>query len=298
MNLERFEQFLQCPKCHSKLVRKTSDQFICQTSDHVYPVIDGVPVLLSDVEFNQVYQDLNHADQMRSEFNPGVMQKCIRLVKKCLGSTLHQPISRRVSEIWLSYDQNPRLVVGSGTTASASNQVNLDIDQFKNVDVVASALCIPFKDNTFKLVWNTAVLEHVRDPKRVVDEMYRVMKPGGYIYTELPFIAHFHAYPNDFQRYTIEGLTVLFKDYDVVEAGVCVGPGSAFTAIAADWFELFSFSNNRIVNGLFRLVPLVLLWPLKYTDYLLVKNDRAHEVSMGLYILCRKPVDTTLLPIP
>ena len=226
---------------------------------------------------------------MRSEFESGFMEKCLKIVKKCLGSTLHMPITPLVGDIWSKFDQELRLVVGSGTTTSASNQVNLDIDQFANVDVVASALDIPFNDNTFKLVWNTAVLEHVRDPIRVVDEMYRVMKPGGYVYTELPFIAHFHAYPNDFQRYTMEGLKVLFKNFDVVEAGVCVGPGSAFTAIAADWFELFSFSHNRFINGIFRLVPLVLLWPLKYADYLLLKNDRAHEVSMGLYILCRKP---------
>ena len=226
---------------------------------------------------------------MQSEFKSGLVEKCLKAVKKCIGSTLHLPISRRVGGIWSHFDQEIRLVVGSGTTSSAANQVNLDIDRFKNVDVVASALNIPFEDNTFKLIFNTAVLEHVRDPIRVVDEMYRVLKPGGYIYTEVPFIAHFHAYPNDFQRYTVEGLKVLYKKYDIVETGVCVGPGSAFTAIAADWFELFSFSHNRFVNGLFRLIPLVLLWPLKYADYVLIKSDRAHEVAMGLYILCSKP---------
>ena len=252
-------------------------------------MIDDVPVLFSETEYQRLHQDLGHADQMQSEFKSGFVEKCLKAVKKCIGSTLHLPISRRVRDIWSKYDHEIRLVVGSGTTSSAANQVNLDIDRFKNVDVVASALDIPFEDNTFKLIFNTAVLEHVRDPIRVVDEMYRVLKPGGYIYTEVPFIAHFHAYPNDFQRYTVEGLKVLYKKYDIVETGVCVGPGSAFTAIAADWFELFSFSQNRYVNGLFRLIPLLLLWPLKYADYVLVKNSRAHEVAMGIYILCSKP---------
>lgn len=289
MNLERFEHLLRCPRCHGNLTRISNDLFACRDSDHRFPVIDEVPVLLEEAEHQRLHYDLEKADQMRSEFKTGLLEKCLKVLKKCIGSTLHLPITPRVAEIWSKYEEELRLVVGSGTTASATNQVNLDIDRFENVDVVASALEIPFEDNTFKLIYNTAVLEHVRDPNRVVDEMFRVLKPGGYVYTELPFIAHFHAYPNDFQRYTIEGLKILFDKYRVVEKGVCVGPGSAFTAIAADWFELFSFSHNRYVNGLFRLVPLVLLWPFKFADYVLVKNERAHEVAMGLYILCKKP---------
>lgn len=44
------------------------------------------------------------------------------------------------------------------------------------------------------------------------------------------------------------------------------------------------------MNDLARAIPLTLLLPLKYLDYLLVRNPRAHEVASGIYLLAKKPV--------
>ena len=137
---------------------------------------------------------------------------------------------------------------------------------------------------------NHAVLEHVREPTKMIAEMYRVLAPGGVCYTEVPFIQHFHAYPNDFQRYTVEGLKQAFAAFEPLETGVCVGPGSALTALAGDYAELWTFSENRSLNDLARLVPLLLLWPLKFVDGFLVRRSpRAHEIASGVYLLARKP---------
>ena len=42
--------------------------------------------------------------------------------------------------------------------------------------------------------------------------MFRVLKPGGYIYSEVPFLQGFHADPDDYQRYTLQGLKILFNN--------------------------------------------------------------------------------------
>ncbi|MEJ1157890.1 class I SAM-dependent methyltransferase [Prosthecomicrobium sp. N25] len=42
-----------------------------------------------------------------------------------------------------------------------------------------SASEIYFKDNMFDIVISNAVFEHVQNPKRVLTELYRVLKPGG-----------------------------------------------------------------------------------------------------------------------
>jgi len=45
---------------------------------------------------------------------------------------------------------------------------------------------IPFEDNTFDVVYSTMVLEHVKDPKKVIRESVRVLKKGGYLQFVIP----------------------------------------------------------------------------------------------------------------
>lgn len=45
---------------------------------------------------------------------------------------------------------------------------------------------IPFGDNTFDIVYSTMVLEHVKDPERVIKESIRVLKRGGYLQFVIP----------------------------------------------------------------------------------------------------------------
>jgi 2-polyprenyl-3-methyl-5-hydroxy-6-metoxy-1,4-benzoquinol methylase len=45
---------------------------------------------------------------------------------------------------------------------------------------------LPFLDETFDVVFSFEVLEHVRDPFRVLAESWRVLKPGGVLYCSAP----------------------------------------------------------------------------------------------------------------
>lgn len=51
---------------------------------------------------------------------------------------------------------------------------------------VAKGEVMPFKNNTFDVVECSSVLEHVDDPKKVIEEMIRVLKPGGICYINAP----------------------------------------------------------------------------------------------------------------
>jgi SAM-dependent methyltransferase len=52
----------------------------------------------------------------------------------------------------------------------------IEIERFAEADIAA----LPFADETFTLVMNSWVLEHVQHPQRVFAEIVRVLKPGGY----------------------------------------------------------------------------------------------------------------------
>ena len=50
--------------------------------------------------------------------------------------------------------------------------------------VRGDAHTLPFPDDRFDVVYCRYVLEHVQDPQRVLEEMRRVLKPGGRVYAQ------------------------------------------------------------------------------------------------------------------
>ena len=144
------------------------------------------------------------------------------------------------------------LDLGSGTQRRAPHVVNLEIEQTPMVDVVGDGHNLPFADATFDAVISEAVLEHVRNPKRVVAEMYRVIKPGGYVCAAVPFLQGYHASPHDYQRWTTTGFSILFSDFKKTEAGPCAGPTAALHWIFREYVGLMcSFGSLLIAKGSF-----------------------------------------------
>ena len=87
-------------------------------------------------------------------------------------------------------------------------------------DVVGDIHAIPFPDNSVDAVICIAVLEHVEDPGRAVEEMYRVLKPGGYCFVYTPFLYYYHAeigYYKDYWRFSKDALELMFKPFSTVE---------------------------------------------------------------------------------
>ena len=48
--------------------------------------------------------------------------------------------------------------------------------------VAASAARLPFRNDTFDGLWSIWMLEHVPNPERVLEEIRRVVRPGGYVF--------------------------------------------------------------------------------------------------------------------
>lgn len=84
-----------------------------------------------------------------------------------------------------------------------------------------NALDLPFADEEFDWVVCGQVLEHIEgDPRRVTDEMHRVLKPGGTAVLTTCFINPIHKYPKDLWRFSPDALRFLFRDFTaVLDAG-------------------------------------------------------------------------------
>lgn len=65
---------------------------------------------------------------------------------------------------------------------------------------------IPVEDNRYDLVLCTQVMEHLPEPDVVLQELFRVLKPGGTIWVSAPLFYPEHQIPYDFYRYTQYGM--------------------------------------------------------------------------------------------
>jgi hypothetical protein len=126
------------------------------------------------------------------------------------------------------------LVVGGGTQGIGTEALyaSPDVD-VAGFDVYVSDLThfvgdahsIPLRDGSVDAVWIQYVLEHVLDPWRVVAEIHRVLKDGGLVFAETPFLQHVHGDAYDFTRFTHSGHRWLFRRFEELGSGVGMGPG-------------------------------------------------------------------------
>ena len=104
---------------------------------------------------------------------------------------------------------------------SLSNVINTEVFNYCTTDIVCDGDNLPFKDNSFDVVLSLAVLEHVKNPWIHANEMIRVLKPGGTVYAEVPFLQPYHGYPHHYYNMTTAGLQNLFdKKINIVKHSV------------------------------------------------------------------------------
>jgi SAM-dependent methyltransferase len=70
----------------------------------------------------------------------------------------------------------------------------------------------PISSNKYDAVLCVNVLEHIYNHKNLINEAYRVLKPGGIFVGSVPFLIHYHPDPHDYFRYTHETLWRLFSE--------------------------------------------------------------------------------------
>ena len=168
----------------------------------------------------------------------------------------------------------------------------IDLFPGPGVDIVADAHDLHMiPDGTADMVMSANTLEHVKFPQQVVAEMYRILKPGGRIYISVPFVFPYHADPDDFYRFTPQGLRLLCKDFEEIEIGFKRGPASTFHHLFVHFLGiLFSFNNSKIYTGVTYISKWLFFW-IKYLDYFLMRYESAMVITNESYFLGCRPAD-------
>lgn len=183
------------------------------------------------------------------------------------------------------------LNIGSGPAKTGSFVVNTDICAFENVDVVSDAHALSFKNESFEGALLDSVIEHVSNPGLVVREAFRVLRKGGILFAEIPFMYEFHHSPMDYYRFTLPGISILLKDFEKIDSGISVGPAGTLNAVLRNYFALiFSFGIPVLYEFLNMFFGLF-LFPLKILDFFLIRLNCAQNISSAFYFIGRKPKD-------
>ena len=96
--------------------------------------------------------------------------------------------------------------------------------RYAPLDYVCDMTDIPVEDGRFDRVLFNQVLEHLPEPGLALQELNRVLKPGGRIFCSAPLFFPEHQVPYDFFRYTQFGLKKLFAD-------------AGFEIVRIEWLE-------------------------------------------------------------
>ncbi len=293
------DSLLGCPVCKSDLI-KHFDSFICSNkicahanTDAAFNRIDKIPVLISETGCDTVFSS-SHVDSLVVRSGDGGKLKALK--KHIVGEskTTKSNISNFLRLLASANKRPIVLIIGAGEIGSGTDElfsaevqiVGTDVYLSPNVDYVADAHYLPFKNKIFDGVLIQAVLEHVVDPQLVVSEIYRVLKKDGLVYAETPFMQQVHEGAYDFTRYTVVGHRYLFKHFERIAVGGLDGVGVVLAWSARAFIHAITRS---------RLIAKFAFIPLKYVLTIIEKlaDPRSlYDANSGSYFLGKKSEKT------
>jgi predicted AlkP superfamily phosphohydrolase/phosphomutase/SAM-dependent methyltransferase len=89
--------------------------------------------------------------------------------------------------------------------------VGCDLRPGPGVDRIEDVMNLSLADDSAPSLICVETLEHVFDPRRAIDEMIRVLAPGGVLLISTPFYFHIHEHPHDYWRITPDCLARLLE---------------------------------------------------------------------------------------
>jgi SAM-dependent methyltransferase len=154
----------------------------------------------------------------------------------------------------LNHPERLCLDVGAGLRSRyIGNFVNADVYPSISTDVVCVGEDMPFESAQFDYVICLAVLEHTRRPWEVASEICRVLKPGGKLLVDYPFLVGVHGFPHHYFNATPQGAISLFEggcDIQSSTIGSNQHPLHALRWILAAWQQGLDADNRKIFESL------------------------------------------------
>ena len=165
------------------------------------------------------------------------------------------------------------------------------------VDVFYDGERLPFHDASFDGIVSFEVLEHVFNPEIVLNELRRVLKPGGIMLVTVPFAWDEHEVPFDFARYTSYGLQSVLEraGFEVVHKLKTCGYVLAIGQLVCAYLYQHVLPRGLIAS---KIAQFLVLFPLNVffliVDRILPRRDQFY--CNNVVVARRRSEQTTCLP--
>ena len=201
---KEYVSFLCCPDCRASLSIKDK-QFTCSICKNEYPLIGSIPVLVSSSMAKDVKLSREKWD---AEYKKTVDKDKARSLKKNFKNIYLSSTMSYIEKLFDSYKNKKYLEIGCGPffigqeiatkgafvvgidysmNALKLAKFYLDEEGMDNYLLVCGDIAkMPFKGDTFDLLYGGGVIEHFKDTVGVVKENYRVLKKGGVAFNSVP----------------------------------------------------------------------------------------------------------------
>lgn len=292
---------LKCPCALKSNVVPIEGGYICTEtscshaqSQHAFCLVHDIPILISEERTDTVCDAKKISSYVhRSSAHVSSFKKLVQGESK---------VTKKNCAIFIdrvkAMSARPKiLVIGAGEPGSGTDDLwqapeidihGIDIYASPSVDIVCDAHYLPLEEGYYDGVWIQAVLEHVVEPGKVVDEIFRVLKIGGIVYAETPFMQQVHEGAYDFTRYTVTGHRYLFRKFALIDMGGNKGP-EIVLAWAIRYF-MWSITKSRTLGRAVGLIAGVLLKPFGY----LVSAQSMFDGPSGVFFMGRKDPSHTI----
>jgi SAM-dependent methyltransferase len=219
-----------------------------------------------------------------------------------LSKKIGAPLSAKLTRITLDrfiqrHASNQRtLDIGAQNGPYAAlfpRRVALDVQRGVGVQIIGDAQLLGIRDASFDVVLCTEVLEHLPEPQRAIDEMFRVLTPGGQLLLTTRFLFPIHDAPHDYFRFTKYGLRHLLRRFEIVtleEETDAVGT-------IAVLLQRLGMQAETLHRTSFRAVWLLAAQAARPFSFLITQEygdsrrlTREHGImTSGYHVACRKP---------
>jgi len=163
---------------------------------------------------------------------------------------------------------------------------------------VTSGGTLPVDDMSVDCVVLTEVLEHIYDPREVLADLERVLKPGGRLLGTVPFAIQHHDEPFDFYRYTYYCLQRMFVDtgFEILNLDYVGDMVAVCASTSVSMFEIFPKGLDKlhlklVGKGLRKLLhlPLFAYYYVAKVGLNPAKIGYFKRYPLGFSFCCLKP---------
>lgn len=148
---------------------------------------------------------------------------------------------------------------------------------------------LPIESEVADTVMSLSVMEHLREPHVFLNEAHRILRPGGHMILQVPFMWWVHEAPYDFYRYTRYGLQYMFEKAGFTE--ITIYPQTSFWVM---WTLKFNYQTTRLIRGpwLIRKVMALLMRGIWAFDQRVApwldKYWKGEAETAGYFVVARK----------